>query len=80
MTQQQQKSTWHTRDKTAPSPHFDESSSAYLIGLQILEISNSGDSGPENFSKQTMSYLSASNVKSTILGLFLGILLSSIGE
>ena len=27
------------------------SSSAYLIGLQILEISNSGKSGPENFSK-----------------------------
>ena len=27
------------------------SSSAYLIGFQILEISNSGKSGPENFSK-----------------------------
>ena len=49
--QQQQKSTWHTRDQIAPSPHFDASSSAYLIGLQILEVSNSGDSGPENFSK-----------------------------
>lgn len=78
---QNQKNQVGKLEAIAPFPHPDLTSFVYL---QILEISNSGDSGTDNFLKtQTTSYQIywvSNYVKNTVPGLFLGIFPVHLGS